>query len=393
MKKWGEIDRSTVLGKFREYDRKLYYGASALWSMNKNAAGTDLGGFGVAVYDPIEDAHSIWATNKDTTTYTDSSGTGEDWIVNDTIYYRGRMHAAVRGHGLFKTDVTYRDYITGTVNYDTTTTAATGSNNNGFLVSSQYDGGTPGLQKMWRFGQVEAFLPDTSVSVTLQYSTDKGDSWTELGTLQATLTGTLTSDGTTTVTGSGTDFTAELDVGDTINIQGETATVSSITSDTAFVATSTVAAASGSAYHTKKQFLRRWYMSTQAAAVKSPRIQYRLVCNSSSSTVTPTVQSVTFWYLPEPEPNWIYDLTVYIAEEVIQLDDTVDSQDMNVARQTLMDYFREQTIVTFTDIEGNTIDALVWDANFDYHVPGKASESGNPYEGMIRLSILEVADE
>lgn len=393
LKKWGELDRSTILGRFREYDRKLYYGASALWSMNKNAAGTDLGGFGVAVYDPIEDAHSVWATNKDTTTYPDASGTGEDWIVNDTIYYRGRMHVAVRGHGLFKTDVQYRDYITGTVNYDTTTTAATGSSNNGFLVSSIYDGGTPGLQKMWRFGQVEAFLPDNSVSVELQYSIDKGTTWTSLGTLQRTLTGTLTSDGTTTVTGSGTDFTSELDVGDTINLQGETVVVSSITSDTAFEASGSVPAQSGSAYHTKNQFLRKWYMSTAASAVKSPRMQYRTVCNTSSGTATPTVQSVSFWYLPEPEPNWIYDLTVYIADEVELMDDTIDAQNFITAKATLEEYFRDQSIITFTDPEGNSVDALIWDLNWDYHVPGRVADHGDPYEGMLRMSVLEVADE
>jgi hypothetical protein len=140
LKKWGEIDRSTTMGQFTEYDRHLFYGSNALWSMNKNAAGTDLGGFGIAIYDPIEDAHSIWATNKDSTTYADTSGTGADWIVDDIIYYRGKMFASVRGFGIFYTPKTYRDYRTGTVQYDITTTAATGSANNGFLVSSEYDG-------------------------------------------------------------------------------------------------------------------------------------------------------------------------------------------------------------------------------------------------------------
>jgi hypothetical protein len=246
---------------------------------------------------------------------------------------------------------------------------------------------------MWRFGQVEAYLPDNNVSVSLQYRVEKEGGWLTLGTLQRTLTGTLTSNGSTTVTGIGTDFTAELDVGDTINLQGETAVVASITSDTAFVATSAIAAATGSAYHTKEQFTRKWYMSTTGYKVLSPRIQYRVIANSSSSGSTPTIQSVSFWYLPEPEPNWIYDLTVYIAREVLLMDDTVDTQDMDVARQTLMGYLRTQDIFTFTDIESNTVDALMWDANFDYHVPGIAADHGSPYEGMIRLSVLEVADE
>ena len=390
LKRWGEIDRSTVLGKIREYDRRMYYGASALWSMNKNAAGTDLGGFGVATYDPIEDAHSIWATNKDTTTYADSSGTGADWIVHDTIYYRGKMIVAVRGHGLFQTPVAYRDYITGTIQYDTTQTTATGESNVGFLVSSWYDGGTAGLNKLWRFGQVEAYLPDNNVSVELQYRTDKDGSWTSLGTLQRTLTGTLTSDGTTTVTGSGTDFTSELDVGDALNIQGESAVVASIVSDTSFTAVSAVTSATGSAYHTKNQFTRKWYISTDASEVVEPRLQYRLVGDTSDSGSTPTPQSVSFWYLPEPEPNWIIDLTIGIAERWELLDGTDDTQNIETQLETIREYGRTQQIITFTDRDGTTFDALVWDYVEDFHVPGKA---GEPKEAFLRVSILEVADE
>lgn len=392
LKRWGEIDRSTVLGKIREYDRRMYYGSSALWSMNKNSAGTDLGGFGVATYDPIEDAHSVWATNKDTATYADSTGTGADWIVNDVIFYRGKMIVAVRGHGLFQTPVAYRDYITGTIQYDITTTAATGASNVGFLVSSWYDAGTPGLQKLWRFGQVEAYLPNNLVSVELQYRTDKDGAWTSLGTLQRTLTGTVTSDGTTAVTGSGTDFTAELEVGDTITIDGvASATVASIESDTAFTASAAVTADSGSATHDKKQFLRRWYMSTaDGVEVVEPRIQYRVVGDTSDSGSTPTIQSITFWYLPEPEPNWIIDLTVVVAEQVELLDGTDDSQNIETQLATIREYARDQRIITFTDRDGTTFDAMVWDYVEDWHVPGKA---GEPKEGFLRLSILEVANE
>jgi len=397
LKKWGEIDRSTIIGQFTEYDRRLYYGASALWSMNKNAAGTDLGGFGVATYDPIEDAHSIWATNKDTVSYADASGTGADWIVDDIIYYRGRMFANVRGHGVFWTPKTYRDYITSTVNYDTTTTAATGSANNGFLVSSEYDGGTPGLNKLWRMGQMEAYLVSNDVSAELQYSIDKGTTWTSLGTLQRTLTGTLSSTiSTATVTGTTTDFTAELTEGDEINIQSEVLTVKSIESDTSLTTTSNAASSqSGTAYHTKTNFVRKWYMSTTDSEVVSPRIRYRVVGNSTSGTKTPIIRAVTFWYLPEPEPNWVWDVSIHVADSVELLDwtqqaESYDTQDIDVQLDTLAGYFRDQKIITFTDREGATWDALVWDYNEDFHVPGIASE---PKEAVLRLTILEVADE
>jgi hypothetical protein len=228
------------------------------------------------------------------------------------------------------------------------------------------------------------------VSLKLQYRTEKDGTWTTLGTLQRTLTGTLTSDGTTAVTGSGTDFTAELANGDTINLQGETVVVSSIESDTAFTATAVVAAQTGSAYHTKQQFIRKWYMSTTDAEVVEPRCQYRVVGNTSDAGSTPTLQSVSFWYLPEPEPNWIIDLTVGIAERWELLDGTDDTQDIETQLETIRGYARDQRIITFTDREGNTFDAMVWDYVEDWHVPGKA---GEPKEAFLRVSILEVADE
>jgi len=392
LKKWGEIDRSTNMGKFSEYDRHLFYGANALWSMNKNAAGTDLGGFGIAIYDPIEDAHSIWATNKDATTYPDARGTGADWIVDDIIYYRGRMFATVRNHGVFFTPKTYRDYITGTVNFDTTTTAATGSANNGFLVSSEYDGGTPGLDKMWRMAEMEVYLSNQNTSATLQYSIDRGTTWTELGTVARTLTGTLdTTISTATIDGTTTNFSAEVKEGDTLNIQGQVLTVKSVDSDTQLTATANASASvSGTAYHTKTQFIGKWYISTQAAKLMSPRLQYRVVGNSSNANQTPTVRSVSFYYLPEAEPNWVWDINVLVGNSVELLDETYDTQNIDTQLATLARYFRDQTIITFTDREGNTWDALLWDYNEDYHLPGVA---GEPEEAILRLTVLEVADE
>jgi hypothetical protein len=119
-------------------------------------------------------------------------------------------------------------------------------------------------------------------------------------------------------------------------------------------------------------------------------MQYRVVFNSTNGTETPTLQSVAFWYLPEPEPNWVIDLTVGIAERWQLLDGTDDTQDIDVQLQTIRDYARSQKVITFTDRDGTTFDALVWDYVEDYHVPGKAAE---PNEAFLRISILEVADE
>lgn len=176
LKKWGQGDKASIMGQFTEYDRKLFYGAAGLWGLNVDANGVDQGGFGVACFDPIEDAHSIWSTNKDAVTYPDSSGTGRDWVVDDVIFWRGYLHASVRGFGNFRTKVRYRGTRDEEGDFDI------GGPNSGYLISSNYDAGTPGLEKLWRDAVVTATIPENT-SVTLHVSVDRGDTWSEVGTL------------------------------------------------------------------------------------------------------------------------------------------------------------------------------------------------------------------
>jgi hypothetical protein len=396
LKRWGKIDRSTIIGDFTVYDRRLFYGASNLWGMNENAAGTDLGGFGVAVYDPVEDAHSIWASNKDTTTYPDSSGTGADWIVDDVIWWNGYMHASVRGHGNFRTLVQYRDYLEQTINYDTTTTAALGGSNNGFLVSSLYDAGTPGLDKIWRKATVEANMDNNNVTVELQYSTDIGSNWTSLGTLQRSLTGTHSiSSASDQLTGSSSEYLQELEPGDAINVNGTTVTIESVESDTAATLTANAGATESgvAANHTKEVFQRVF----EFGDVRAPRIQYRLVLGSSSATQSPVVRAVTISYLPIPEPNWMWDLTISVAPNNRLMDGTTDTQSMDTLVSTLGRYFRDQVLIEFIDKDGTvwagsgSPGALVWDFNEDMHVMGETT--GLEAQGMIRCTIIEVAED
>lgn len=162
LKRWGRQGKATSIGGMTVYARKLYYGASYLLGMTA--------GFGIAVYDAVEDAHSVWAAQQDSGTYPDTSGVGTDWLVDDVIVHGGHMFCAVRGHGLFFTPDRFQDIILGEAEYTT-------YSGGGRLTSSLYDGGTPGLMKLWRRITLHCDLP-TGTSLTLSYSIDKGVTYT-----------------------------------------------------------------------------------------------------------------------------------------------------------------------------------------------------------------------
>lgn len=163
LKRWGRAGKATAMGQLVAYGRKLYYGASALFGVAN--------GFGIAVYDAVEDAHSIWAVQDDSTSYPDTSGTGLDWAVDDVIVFGGKIFCTVRGHGVFFTEDSFKDVELGRAQYDTSTAG-------GYIVSSLYDAGTPGLEKMWRKVTVYCNLPASSTSLIMSYSIDGGLSYT-----------------------------------------------------------------------------------------------------------------------------------------------------------------------------------------------------------------------
>lgn len=180
LKRWGITGKATVIGNMIVYGRKMYYGAAL-----EMGART---GFAVGVYDAVEDAHSIWAAQPDVTTYPavtwrtrdDTAGTagvGGAWLVDDVIFFGGNLFCTVRGYGIFKTNATFQAGRTGLATY------VTGTANGGLLVSSTYDAGTPGLQKLWRKITVFCDLASAAQSFILSYSLDGGATYTALTTV------------------------------------------------------------------------------------------------------------------------------------------------------------------------------------------------------------------
>lgn len=168
LKRWGALGKWGGLGMMAVHDRRLYYGASSLFGMSD--------GFGIAVYDSVEDAHSIFASNVDAVTYPDIEN-GYGWNVSDIIVFKGRLFMSVAGYGIFRTPMTYRDYLfnRNLAQYDVSGVDLTYPG--GWLTSSNFDGGTPGVDKLWREIRVECELPTENTFVYVDYSLDDGRSW------------------------------------------------------------------------------------------------------------------------------------------------------------------------------------------------------------------------
>ena len=185
LKRWGKVNRATVIGAMATHDRKLYYSAGGLFGFQD--------GLGVAVYDSTEDAHSIYATNSDIATYPDATGKGVDWIVDALFFHGGYMFVAVRRYGIFRTAVRVRDIEQGLARFDISKAGSDlVSLSGGWLISSDFDAGAPGLSKMWRSITIRADLPDSDCGVLAECSLDGGVQWYVAGELTKMMGRTFT---------------------------------------------------------------------------------------------------------------------------------------------------------------------------------------------------------
>lgn len=171
LKRWGHEADATRIGSMTVYDRKLFYGASNLLGFG------DRRGFGLAVYDPLEDAHSIAVSNSDIVTYPPGSVPYRNYIVDDQEFYEGSAFVFVRGFGGFRTTYRPLDSTNGLRRYDVSAPLTTGGSlDGGWFTTSMYDAGTPGLLKLWRKITVDVMLP-AQTSLSLEYSSNDGVSW------------------------------------------------------------------------------------------------------------------------------------------------------------------------------------------------------------------------
>lgn len=322
LKRWGKEGEDISMGQLRTIGHRMYFGAGGLLGMGD--------GFGIGVYDPREDSYHIWSSNRDTATY--AGGTeGVGWTVDDVFYFAGYVFASVRSHGIFVTKWSYKDASRALATYDTTAAGvAASAGNGGWLTSSDFDAGTPGLKKLWDAIIIEADIPHTSCSIHVEISTDGGQTWD---------------------------------------------TMDSITKPTGATRIS-----------------KNIPLTVSSVRLVSSRIKWRLTLRTDNTNYSPFVRGVVVRYLPIPEPNWKWDMVLVLSDKQQLLDGTIETVDVESKLSALETAFRSGMPVAFTDIDGTAWSggALITDYRADIRYIGPTSDGD--LEAEVTIALVEVKD-
>lgn len=281
LKRFGKVGVEMSFGKLRTVGGRMFMGASSLWGFQD--------GFGIGMYDPVEDSYHMFATNRLAATYT--GGTEQvKWIVDDVVLFNEYLWVTVRGYGVFRTRYTVRDVERFLSTYDNSAVGGTAPNG-GWLESSEFDAGTPGMLKLWNAIILDIDVPSTATSIGVDYSVDNGANWVAAGS--------HTGDGTT------------------------------------------------------KRLIKTFPLgSSSTGGVYSASLKYRLRLHTTDSSRTPAIRGLVVRYLPVPEPNWVWNFDIVLSDEQILLDGTVQNPDNATKLAALETAFRAQNLLHFVDIDG-----------------------------------------
>lgn len=323
LKRWGNGTSATRIPNMTVHDRKLFYGASNLLGFGARL------GFGVAGYDPIEDAHAIVASNSDTVTYASGAAPYTNFIVDEQFFFGGFMFVFVRGFGGFKTVYRPFDFRANGRFYDSSAAGvAVGSKNGGWFTTSTYDAGTPGVKKLWRKVVIDYRLPSVATSILPEYSVDGGQTWVALAAL--TTTNGLT------------------------NQRGR---------------------------------FEYWLNNIIGTSLK-----LRFTLRTTGSSQTPIFYGFVVSYIPIPEPNWIWSFTIPLATTIQNANSTGNlAYDTEAEMLFLENTHRSKVLVSFTDIDGkiwasNGPGVLIHDIEF------RVPQMTQPLEGDVIITLLEAVE-
>lgn len=322
LKRWGKLNQATSLGNLVAFDRKLFYGASNLLGMQA--------GFGVAAYDSIEDAHSIFASNSDTVTYSSGGSPYPSNMVDDVAFFGGYLFATVRAHGIFKTRYAgiVRDdmsaVLTGITTYDITTAgAALVPLAGGWFTTSTYDAGTPGIRKLWRKVSIDAAI-QVNTGMVVEYSINNGVSWVALTPL---------------------------------------------------------------VYTTGVRLVYERFINN----VQSSSIKLRITMRSTNSANSPALFGYLVSYIMVPEPNWQWVFSVPIVTKTVLLDKSVETIDTEAYLAYFNGLQRAEGLVDFIDLDGvswgtNGPGVIIYDMQV------RVYDTTRPYEAEIVFTLVEAVE-
>lgn len=333
VKRWGKEGVDCTPGKLRNIGRRMMWGASAQGGMG------DANGFGIFTYDPVEDALSMLAVNQDGTTY--PGGTEQvKQAVDDICYFKGYLYCSVRGYGVFRSKWSWKDLQRELATFDNTAAGASvDSLNGGWLTSSDFNAGTPGLLKLWNAISVEVDLPNAACAVFMEFSEDGGKTWVDAGSV--------------TKTGAATRYKTTLK-------------------------------------------LRR----ADNTPVKAPRLKWRITLRTTNTAYSPQVRAVHVQYLPLPEPNWKWQMTLVLSDKQKLLDGTTQTVDVDAKLAALETAYREQIPIYFQEADGTEwVDEAGTDlpgvliTDYDWRVRHLGPSSDGDIEGHLALTLIEAVEE
>ncbi len=319
LKRWGKDLQATSINNMIVYNRRLFYGASNLLGF-----GNGRDGFGIAIYDPIEDAHSIIASKSDLGTFGAGTLPYVNYIIDAVIVFEGRLYGFARGYGAFMTPYKPpRDVIAHASRHDISAAgASTAPLNGGWFTTSTYDAGTPGVLKLWRKVIIDCTIP-TNTSITPEYSTTAGQSYTAL-----------------------------------------------------------TAITTGTTRHRVEFWLNN---------VSSTSFKMRITLRSTSATATPILHGYVVSYVPTPEPNWIWSMTLVLSESQGMMDGTTVAMDTEAEMAFLSAQNRAKALIQFQDIDGQLWaddgpGVLIYDIEF------RVFDMTQPLEGEVSITLLEAVE-
>lgn len=283
LKRFGDPGVEMNLGRLRAIGGRLMFGAPSLMGFED--------GFGLTMYDPVEDSYHIFASSRQVASQYPGGTEQKNWIVDDVIWTRDYLWCAVRGYGVFRARYQVRDVERELAVYhndpDGTPEAP---QNTGFLESSEFDAGTPGLLKLWNAIIVDADLPSTDTLIYIDYSLDGGETWVLAQMIEKT--------------GAATRYRVVIP------------------------------------------------LDAQNGGIYNTTFKYRVRLRTTDDTKSPAVRGIIVRYLPVPEPSWMWDMTLVLSEDQELLDGSAQSPNNVTKLAALDDAYRDQQLIFFEDIDG-----------------------------------------